>query len=124
MSDWFRGFAAETGIPEDRALDVELCLNEILTNINHYAFEESEPVRDIRVTLERKNGRLEAMIEDDGRPFNPVEAPPLEAPESLAGAQVGGWGIPIVRTLADEVRYERRGGANLLTILVRDSAKS
>src|SRR5262249_48185895 len=70
MSDWFRRFAAASGIPEERTLDLELCLNEILTNINHYAYEEADPAHDIRVTLQRKDGRLEAVIEDDGRPFN------------------------------------------------------
>jgi serine/threonine-protein kinase RsbW len=125
MSDWFRRFAAEAGLPESRALDLELCLNEILTNINHYAFEKpGEGDHEVRVMIERKDNALEATIEDDGRPFNPLEAPSLRQPESLEASQVGGWGIPIFRALADEVRYERRGDANLLTILVRNTGKS
>jgi serine/threonine-protein kinase RsbW len=125
MSEWFRLFASESGLPESRALDLELCLNEILTNINHYAYEEAGAgERDVRVTLERKDGALEATIEDGGRPFNPLDADPLQRPESIEASQVGGWGIPIFRALADEVRYERRGGVNLLTILVRDLGKS
>jgi serine/threonine-protein kinase RsbW len=125
MSEWFRRFAAESGLPESRALDLELCLNEILTNINHYAYEEAGAgENDVRVTLERKDGALEATIEDGGRPFNPLDAGPLQRPESIEESQVGGWGIPIFRALADEVRYERRGEVNLLTILVRDPGKS
>jgi anti-sigma regulatory factor (Ser/Thr protein kinase) len=124
MSEWFRRFAAESGLPEGRALDLELCLNEIVTNINHYAYQEGAGEHDVRVTIERKDGALEATIEDDGRPFNPLDAGPLQRPESIEASQVGGWGIPIFRALADEVRYERRGDANLLTLLVRDSGKS
>jgi len=117
MSDWFRRFAAESALPEGRALDMELCLNEILTNINHYAHRESDGEREIQVTLHRQDRRLEATIEDDGLPFNPVESPEPSAPESLAQARIGGWGIPIVRALADEVRYERRDGRNRLVLL-------
>jgi serine/threonine-protein kinase RsbW len=117
MSDWFRRFASETSFPEDKSLDMELCLNEILTNINQYAYEDSGPEREIRVTLHREGPRLEATIEDDGRPFNPVEAPEPSHPESLAGASIGGWGIPIVRSMANEVRYERRDGFNRLVIV-------
>jgi anti-sigma regulatory factor (Ser/Thr protein kinase) len=125
MSEWFRLFASQSGLPESRALDLELCLNEILTNINHYAYEEAGAgEHDVRATLERKDGALEATIEDGGRPFNPLDAGPLQRPESIEASQVGGWGIPIFRALADEVRYERRGGANLLTILMRDAGKS
>jgi serine/threonine-protein kinase RsbW len=96
---------------------MELCLNEILTNINHYAHRESESEREIQVTLETQSRGLEATIEDDGLPFNPVEAPEPSAPESLAQARIGGWGIPIVRALADQVHYERREGRNRLVLL-------
>src|SRR5262249_1395156 len=100
MSEWFRRFAADTSFREDKSLDMELCLNEILININSYAYEDPGAEREIRVTLRREGPLLEATIEDDGRPFNPVEAPEPSHPESLAGAQIGGWGIPIVRSMA------------------------
>jgi serine/threonine-protein kinase RsbW len=121
MSEWFRCFAAESGFSEEKALDIELCLNEMFTNINHYAHQDSRVEHEIRLTLAREGRRLEAVIEDDGRPFNPVEAPAPVFPESLADAKIGGWGIPIVRALADEVHYERRDGRNRLVIVATDS---
>jgi serine/threonine-protein kinase RsbW len=118
MSDWFRRFAAEAGVPAGKALDVELCLNEILTNINHYAHEGSAESRQTQVTLEFQGGRLVATIEDDGKPFNPVETPAPPIPETLSDSKIGGWGIPIVRALTDEVHYERRDGRNRLVLAV------
>ena len=123
MSDWFRRFAAETGFSDQKALDLELCLNEILTNINHYAHPDLDVEREIHLTLVREGQRLEAVVEDDGQPFNPAQAPRPEAPESLANAKIGGWGIPIVHALADEVRYERRDGRNRLVIVAVDPNK-
>jgi serine/threonine-protein kinase RsbW len=124
MSDWFRRFAAESGFSEQKALDLELCLNEVLTNINHYAHQDSDAEREIRVALSHEGCRLEAAIEDDGQPFNPVEASAPANPGSLEEARVGGWGIPIVRALADEVRYERRDGRNRLVIVSIDPTVS
>ena len=121
MSEWFRRFAAESGFSEEKALDIELCLNEIFANINDHAYPDSRVEHEVRLTLARQGRRLEAVIEDDGRPFNPVEAPAPVFPGSLADATIGGWGIPIVRALADEVRYERSDGRNRLVIVATDS---
>jgi len=67
--------------------------------------------------LQSDRESLRATIEDDGRPFNPLEkeAPPI--PRSLEEAGIGGWGIPIVRTFADELAYQRRDGRNSVTIV-------
>ena len=115
LSEWFRRFASDNGIAGRRALDFELCLNELVTNVIHYAYADKGR-HEIRVALEREGDELRATIEDDGGPFNPLEkeAPPV--PESLGEAGIGGWGIPIVRALAGRVFYERSGGRNRLTI--------
>jgi anti-sigma regulatory factor (Ser/Thr protein kinase) len=116
LSEWFWGFARRNGLAESRALDFELCLNELVTNVIHYAYDDRGK-HEIRIALEREGGELRATIEDDGRPFNPLEKQPSDPPLSLKSAGVGGWGIPIVRGFADDISYERRDGRNRLTIL-------
>ncbi|MEI9479990.1 MAG: ATP-binding protein, partial [Deltaproteobacteria bacterium] len=56
-------------------------------------------------------------VQDDGRPFDPLyaQAPDIHSP--LAERPVGGLGIYIVRKMMDEVRYEHRGGRNILTLV-------
>jgi anti-sigma regulatory factor (Ser/Thr protein kinase) len=71
------------------------------------------------VAVEREGDELRATVEDDGGPFNPLEKEPPEVPLSLEDAGVGGWGIPIVRALADDLSYERRDGRNRFTIISR-----
>lgn len=117
LSEWFRGLAASYGMPEGRALDLELCLNEIVANVIQYAYDPGQNGREIRVTVERDGGSVRLVVEDDGRPFDPLAAPALRTPRSLEDLPVGGWGIPLVRTLLDDVRYERRDGANRLTLV-------
>ena len=120
LSEWFRKFARANEVPESRALDFELCLNELVTNVIHYAYADRGR-HEIRVALESDGESLRATIEDDGRPFNPLEkeAPPI--PHSLEEAGIGGWGIPIVRAFADELAYQRRDGRNSVTIVSRAS---
>lgn len=118
LSEWFRQFASDNGIAGGRALDFELCLNELVTNVIHYAYAD-KGWHEIRVALEREGDELRATIEDDGGPFNPLEKESPAIPHSLEHAAVGGWGIPIVRALVDDLSYERRDGRNCFTILSR-----
>jgi serine/threonine-protein kinase RsbW len=119
LSDWFREFARDNGIAGARALDFELCLNELVTNVIHYAYADRGK-HEIRIALEREGEELRATVEDDGRPFNPLEKEPPAIASSLEDAGVGGWGIPIVRAFADGLFYERRDGRNRFTILSRE----
>ena len=55
---------------------------------------------------------VEVIVEDDGKPFNPllVPAPNLAAKPRL----VGGVGLHFVRKLTDHLEYTRREGINEL----------
>ena len=94
---------------------LNLSLDEILTNIIYYGYDDTNehPVI-IRVSL--KDEELTAEVEDDGKPFNPLEAekPDLEKP--LEERQVGGLGIHLVMNLMDTVEYKRQGNKNLLVM--------
>ncbi len=96
-----------------------------MTNVIYYAYADRGR-HEIRVGLEWNGEELRATVEDDGRPFNPLDKEPPAIPASLEEAGVGGWGIPIVRAFADDLSYERRDGRNRLTIVSREgrSAKS
>jgi anti-sigma regulatory factor (Ser/Thr protein kinase) len=118
LSEWFREFARASGLSQPRTLDFELCLNELVTNVINYAYAD-RGWHEIRVFLEHAAGEVRATVEDDGRPFNPLEKEAPRVPESLEEAAIGGWGIPIVRALAGRVVYERSGGRNRLTIAFR-----
>ena len=58
-------------------------------------------------------------MEDCGIPFNPVEA---EAPDLQSGLEeraIGGMGIHIVKNIMDDIKYERKGDKNILTLTKR-----
>jgi anti-sigma regulatory factor (Ser/Thr protein kinase) len=78
----------------------------------------------LALTLERDGDSVAAVLEDDATPFDPTS---FSAPESgrevVAGLAIGGWGIPIVRSLTSAVSYERRGDRNRTRIEMRIPAE-
>ena len=71
----------------------------------------------VRISHEDENMKVE--VEDDGRPFNPLEAPPPDTGKPLTERQVGGLGIYLMREMMDEVEYRRENDKNLLVLKMK-----
>jgi len=71
---------------------------------------------EIAVELEGNGGAVVARIEDTGRPFDPTQVPPPALVTSLAEAEVGSFGIHLMRSFGRFLHYERRDGRNRLTL--------
>jgi anti-sigma regulatory factor (Ser/Thr protein kinase) len=103
------------GLSEAFISEVNICLDELFTNIVMYGFkDDSEHIIRFRINL---NGNaLILNIEDNGLPFNPLMKMDSELPADIDNAEVGGLGIHIVKKLIDDIRYERKRGKNRLTL--------
>jgi anti-sigma regulatory factor (Ser/Thr protein kinase) len=108
-------FAAKHRLSQGVVEDMQVALDEILTNIVDYGYTDDAD-HEIRIRLRLIDNVLEAAIEDDGFPFNPLEsqAPDVGAP--LSGRRVGGLGIHFVKNLMTEIVYDRVGDRNLLVL--------
>jgi phosphoserine phosphatase RsbU/P len=95
--------------------DVSLALEEILTNVISYGYDDSEE-HQILVRLSLEGGNFTAEVEDDGRPFNPLAVAEPDITKPVDERAVGGLGIHLVRKLMDGVEYKRQGDKNILTI--------
>ncbi|MCX6550657.1 MAG: ATP-binding protein [Acidobacteria bacterium] len=111
-------FANDKGLSPEAAYAVSLTLDEVLANVIRHGYDDTdEHTIGLHVSVEADV--LSVRIEDDGRPFNPLLAPdpPLDLP--IEERPVGGLGIHIVRTMMDELHYERVNGLNVLTLRKR-----
>jgi serine/threonine-protein kinase RsbW len=97
---------------------VNLALEEIVTNTISYGFTDDSE-HTITISLDLDGRDLHVRVEDDAMPFNPLEreGPDLDAP--LADRPIGGLGVHLVRTLMDDIRYERVGTRNVLSMRKR-----
>jgi sigma-B regulation protein RsbU (phosphoserine phosphatase) len=108
-------FAEHHGLASELVLRLILVLEEIITNVISYGYDDGLE-HEISVRLSWKNPTIKVEVEDDGRPFNPLEAPPPDTGKPLTEMQVGGLGIHLVRAKMDELEYRRENDRNLLIL--------
>ena len=95
--------------------ETNLVLEEIFANIVSYGHEDKDK-HQVRFSLKCTKECLEIQIEDDGIPFNLLEAKPVELDKELEEKSAGGLGIHLVLKLMDEVNYKRKGTTNVVTL--------
>ncbi|MGH8469481.1 MAG: ATP-binding SpoIIE family protein phosphatase [Gammaproteobacteria bacterium] len=106
-------FGQRQGLAPRIVHDLNLALEEILTNIISYGYTDSGE-HEIKVRLSAQAKELRAEVEDDGQPFNPLAAPKPDTEAPVEHRAVGGLGIHLVRKLMDGVEYQRQEENNLL----------
>jgi serine/threonine-protein kinase RsbW len=108
----------EAGIPTRTVIQLQVVLDEILSNIIKYAWPEGES-HEFAVGIDVRDGGVEITITDDGRPFNPLaQTAPKSSPPGRRPAP-GGVGIHLVGQLVDGFKYARVDGRNLVTLTKR-----
>jgi len=108
-------FGTEHQLPSQIVFDLTLALDEILTNIISYAYAD-QGNHEIVVRLSQQAGTLVAEVEDDGRPFNPLDVPPPDLDAAIENRPIGGLGLHIVRRVTNGLDYERAAGKNRLVL--------
>ena len=104
--------------PSELEFQMRLMLEELVMNVVSYGLAEDNPV--IKLSLSSDESEARAVLADNGPEFNPLEAAPdADVETSVEMREVGGLGVHFVKTIADDVRYERTGGMNVLTIVKR-----
>ena len=108
-------FGEANRLSTDETLDINLILDEIVINIIEHGAEAARQL-EIHVDLALDAGTLTIQVDDDGVPFNPVDAPPPNFDLPIEQRPIGGLGIHIVRSLVDRIEHRRDDGRNVLTM--------
>ncbi len=97
---------------------VHLALEELGLNIINYGYDEGE--HEIECTVTSRPEEVTIELWDSGRPFDPLsDAPEADVSSPLEDRPVGGQGVHLVRTMMDELRYQRVSGRNHVTLVSR-----
>jgi anti-sigma regulatory factor (Ser/Thr protein kinase) len=115
-------FGRNIGLSELCISEINICLDELFTNIVLYGFKDDREHK-IKFTIKMDDNILIAIIEDDGVPFNPLKKKAAELPVNVESAKIGGLGIHITKEMVDKISYERKQGINRLTIKKSIQAK-
>ena len=111
--DWLERYAPSPKL----VFSVELILEETLMNVIWHAHKDRAE-HLIRLEMAVDAADVVMRFEDDGVPFDPLQAPAPVAPASIDDAVPGGLGLLLVRKCARDVAYERLDGINRLTVRV------
>ena len=111
-------FLEQRRVHGEAAFTLRLAAEEIVTNVIKYAYADSAR-HEIEIDLCLSPDRAVLRVTDDGRPFDPLRAPPPDLSLPLEEKPPGGVGIHLLRTLTERLEYARAGGRNVLSATVR-----
>lgn len=92
-----------------------LAIEELVTNCIKYAYPAGEE-HVLAIELRLADSTLALTVTDDGRPFNPLEAPSPNLDLPPEERPVGGLGIHLLRQLSDGMDYVRVNDRNRVTL--------
>ncbi len=110
--------ASKAGFDERGQYHIELACDEACTNVIEHGYQ-GENKGKIAVRWQLSQSDFRVIVEDDGVAFDDAAfAVVLPSPESqFAEIVIGGLGIHFMRTLMDEVKYERIAKRNRVTLM-------
>ncbi len=98
-------------------MQIDIAVEEIFVNIAQYAYSEGTGKAKISLNMLESPSRFVITFTDTGIPYDPLAKPDPNIRLSAQERQIGGLGIYMVKKSMDDMRYERREGQNILTIV-------
>ena len=102
IGDFIAASLSQLNIRPPIGRHVQLAVDEACTNVIHYAYEGTGI---IRITVELASGELIVTVDDQGKPFNPLEVPPPDLDSGAEDRPIGGLGIHLIKNLMNQVSY-------------------
>lgn len=108
-------FAQANQLPAQIAFQINLCLEELITNTISYGYPEGGE-HEIMVDMVLQEEMLIITIHDDGLAFNPLAHAEPDLNMNIADRPIGGLGIHLVRKMMDAIEYRHQAGKNVLVM--------
>ncbi len=100
---------------------LDIAVEELFVNVCSYAYPEAVPddpgIVRIQRTYSADPPSITVDIIDEGVPYNPLSKPDAVTPSNIEDVPIGGLGILMAKKSVDEMRYERMGDSNIVTIM-------
>jgi anti-sigma regulatory factor (Ser/Thr protein kinase) len=123
LAVWVATLGAAAGLGDRDRFRIDLALTEAVTNIVDLAHSKGG-AQEIRIRRDVLPQAIMFELTDDGPPFNILDAKSRALPARLEDSILGGSGIRLIRSYSDDIRYERVGSLNRLTLGFRVSGAS
>jgi serine/threonine-protein kinase RsbW len=108
------------GFSEEDILDMQLAVEEAVTNTIRYGYAGAPGTIAIRCTVEPDRATVE--IADDAPAFDPLKVPDPDLSADLDDRPIGGLGIFLLRKVMDDVAYRFTDNQNILVLVKKKGA--
>jgi len=115
LANRIRSFGREHELPDVFVWEIRLVLEEIVTNIISYGYEDQKS-HTIEVSIANENEDIVLAVRDDACPFNLLEHPEPDMDIPIEEREIGGMGIHLVREIMDEIEYSREADQNMVVM--------
>ena len=113
IRQYVRAAAAAAGLPKKPAYRLQLAVDEIAANSVIHGYDEAGLQGVLRVQARLDDHTLTIILEDEGRAFDPRNAPPPDHKDlPIEERPIGGLGVYLTLKGVDEFQYERAGTWN------------
>ncbi len=116
VTDFINGELAALDCPMKAQLQIDMTIDEILSNVAQYAYPSGTGNIVIQFGFEPESRMVTLVFRDEGIPFNPLESKDPDVTLSAAERSIGGLGIYLVKKTMDDIQYSHDGTHNILTI--------
>jgi len=121
-ASWIESIAADLDLADSKSFAMQVCLEELMSNIVRHGQvrSASKPMQMdpliISITVDGFADRTVVTVEDNGRPFNIVQAPAKWIDRPLEQLQPGGLGIHLIKSFASNLKYNRTEKGNRVVV--------
>ena len=115
VNQFLDDIAEELGLDMELQMNLNLVLEEMVSNVIFYAYPEGKTA-EIELVAETHGKQLTFELTDRGKEFDPTAKEDANPDVNPMERDIGGMGIYIVKNIMNEVSYQRLEGKNLLTM--------
>ncbi|MAU11073.1 MAG: hypothetical protein CL607_14725 [Anaerolineaceae bacterium] len=105
------------GMGTDGAHQVQIAVEEIITNIVEHGYRADPQSAVIDIAVEREGQQVIITITDDAPLFNPLLNTEPDPHTPLEDRKTGGWGVYFVKQYVDAVHYRAASNRNQITLI-------
>ena len=116
LSKFISDIASSRGLDENQAMNINLAMEEAVTNSIMYAYPEGTR-GEVEVDARVDDNAIEFTISDNGMEFDPTARPEPDINARAEERPIGGLGIFLVKNIMDSVSYTREKNTNILRLI-------
>lgn len=113
LADFIEKIGEKLSLSPETTMNINLALEEAVANIIMYAYP-SEEQHDILLRVTSTETQLIFLLTDKGLSFDPTQVDDIDVNLPIEDRPIGGLGIFLIRSIMNEVTYQRLDDENHL----------